>query len=222
MSLFNSDNKYSYNYSLNSSKSYIGTVILCVLLILGFIIQIFDLIPQKFIVLSTQDIINFNITAAFTSLFFHNSIPHFLINLIALYYFGRKAEERIKSISVIVIFILGGAFANCMAAIYAEFISAHYLALGASAGIAPLLFAAIITHPFTLLTPIAYAIILYDIFNLNNENTTVNHEVHLIGYLTSFLIVLIFTFRNKKMIYLSILMHAIILAALYFILQNYT
>lgn len=216
---FNSNSFLSNGSNLNSSYPY--TILLCLALIGCFILQLLDIINTDLMVLDTSQIIQFQITNAFLSLFFHASALHFALNLTALFIFSRKAEQHI-GVAVLFLFVLGGALANVIASFYAQFIDAHYLAIGASAGIAPLLFISIIYTPFTLSTLFGYFIILFDIFNLTNQNTNVNHSVHFIGYLSSFILMAFISFKPQKNIYFSLVFHITILAILYFIITNFS
>ena len=196
------------------------TTILCLLLIAGFFLQLLNIIPLELVILDTQKVSSFTLTTAFTSLFFHASLLHFILNLIALFLFSRKVEEELGA-GVLLLFIGMGTLANIVASFYAGFTNSHYLSIGASAGIAPLLFMAIIAKPFSLLTPFAYFIILFDLFNLTNQNTQVNHLVHFIGYLTSFIVIGIIGFKRKKMIYISIFFNLAMLTIIYIALEFY-
>lgn len=222
-SLRNSSNSKYLSYlsssSSSSSKSY--TILLCLLLIGCFILQFLEMVSTNNMILDTQKIVQFEILTAFTSLFFHASAIHFALNLIALFIFSKKAEEHI-GVAVLFLFVLGGALANVIASFYAEFTNSHYLSIGASSGIAPLIFISIIYTPFTLSTIFGYFIILFDIFNLSNQNTNVNHSVHFIGYLSSFILMAFISFKPQKNIYFSLVFHIVILAVLYFIILNYS
>ena len=218
-SLYSNKNYMRYLYD-NKSKPYPYTILLVLLLVGCYILQVLDVIPIEYVVMNTQEVFDLNIFGAFISLFFHANTIHFVLNLVALFLFSKKAEEEL-GIATPILFILGGALANVVAAFYAGFFSEHYLSVGASAGIAPLIFLTLLTRPFTYLTPFAYFIILFDIFNLSNQNTNVNHAVHVIGYLTSFILIAFISFKNKKMIYLSILFNLGMLIALFFITQEF-
>ena len=52
-----------------------------------------------------------------TSLFIHASWLHLLGNLVYLWVFGIKVEQRLGSVGVILIFLLGGALANVIVAL---------------------------------------------------------------------------------------------------------
>ena len=52
-----------------------------------------------------------------TSLFIHGSWLHLLGNLVYLWVFGIKVEQRLGSVGIILIFLLGGALANVIVAL---------------------------------------------------------------------------------------------------------
>lgn len=227
--LFKSNNKNTYfsnpkylSYlSSHKNSSYPYTILLCFLLIGGFVLQFLDIIPTELLLLDTSQIIQFNMLGAFISLFFHASALHFILNLIALFVFCKKAEEHL-GVVVVFLFVLGGALANVIASFYAQFVNAHYLSIGASAGIAPLLFISIIYTPLSISTFFGYFIILFDIFNLSNQNTQVNHSVHFIGYISSFILMAFISFKSKKSIYFSLFLHFTVMGILYLILLFYS
>ncbi len=218
----NSSNSNNYfNNRNSSSSSYPYTILLCLAIIGCFILQFTGIIDTESMILDTKQVVQLEVLNAFLSLFFHASFLHFILNLVALFIFSKKAEEHI-GVAALFLFVLGGALANIIASFYAQFIGAHYLAIGASSGIAPLIFISIIYTPFTLSTLFGYFIILFDIFNLTNQNTNVNHSVHFIGYLSSFILMAFISFKPQKNIYFSLAFHITIMAILYFIILNYS
>lgn len=205
-------------WTLKNSKY---TLILCLVLIVCFILQfITNTVNINDVVLDTQEVVNFNFISTFTSLFFHVSFTHFFFNLVALFIFSRKGESELHS-GVILLFVLGGILANVIASFYAGFLDSHYIGVGASAAVAPLIFFTILAKPISLLTPFAWFIILYDIVNLSNLNTTTNHTVHVTGYIATLLLITILRFRSKQYIYHSIAFNLIGLIALYYGLSYY-
>jgi membrane associated rhomboid family serine protease len=205
---------------ITPNYSEINTILLAITLIAFFILQFSGVIDANNYLLNTQEVVNFNFTTAFTSLFFHVGILHFLTNLVALYIFSKKVEKEI-GIGTIFLFILGGVIANIIVSIHAGIIGEHYLSVGASAGIASLIFFVIIARPISLLTPLAWGIILFDILNLSNQNTNTNHAVHVTGYLAAFILMSLLNFRNKRYIYYSIGFNLIGIVLLYVFLSIY-
>ncbi|MCH8520257.1 MAG: rhomboid family intramembrane serine protease [Nanoarchaeota archaeon] len=215
----NYHNNHHRNFSFFRNNPY--TILLISTLIILYIAQLLGHIPFEKVVLDTQKIIEFNIISAFTSLFFHANFLHLLSNVIAILIFSRKVEHEI-GVGTIFLFIIGGIIANIIASFYAAFIvGEHYLSIGASAGAAPLIFFTIIARPLSLLTPIAWFLILIDILNLTNQNTTTNHAVHVTGYIASLLLISIINFRNKRYVYYSIGFNLLGLIGLYFGLSYY-
>jgi len=60
---------------------------------------------------------NVSALSLFTSLFIHASWLHLLGNLAYLWVFGIKVEQRLGSVGIILIFLLGGALANLIVAL---------------------------------------------------------------------------------------------------------
>lgn len=191
------------------------TLILIVTLIVLFIFQVIGIVDSQSIVLNTQSVVDFQLSSAFTSLFFHSGPLHLFFNVLVLYFFSRYVEREI-GVGTIFLFLAGGFFANILASFYAQIISDHYLSIGASSGIASLIFFTIIAKPFTWLTPLAWASILIDILNFSNYETQTNHAVHVTGYIAALLLMSFFNFKNKKYVYYSILFNLIGLLSLYF------
>ena len=222
----NSHHHYSnYNHYGHSNFSFIRnmpyTILLALILIICYILQILGIVSIEQVALNTQKVFEFNLISAFTSLFFHANLLHIFFNLLALIIFSRKVEQEI-GIGTIFLFIFGGILANVIASLYTGFIvQEHYLSIGASAGIASLIFFTIIARPLSLLTPFAWFIILVDILNITNQNTTTNHAVHVTGYIASLLLISIINFRNKRFVYRSILFNLLGLIGLYFGLTYY-
>ena len=222
-SFFKSRRDYHINHHKNFSffRNSPYTILLIVTLVSLYIAQILGYIPLDKVVLDTQKIIEFNVITAFTSLFFHANTLHLISNLIAILIFSRKVEDEI-GIGTLFLFIVGGVLANIIASLFAAFvIGEHYLSVGASAGAACLIFFTIIARPLSLLTPIAWFLILVDILNITNQNTTTNHAVHVTGYIASLLLISILNFRNKKYVYYSIIFNLLGLIGLYFGLTHY-
>ncbi|MFT4244517.1 MAG: rhomboid family intramembrane serine protease [Candidatus Woesearchaeota archaeon] len=226
-SYHNSHNNYHYNnfHNHNPNLSFIRTMpytmLLTLTLIICYILQLLGIISIEQVALNTQKIFEFNLISAFTSLFFHASSLHISFNILALIIFSRKVEQEI-GIGTVFLFIFGGILANIIVSLYTGIIAEeHYLSIGASAGIASLIFFTIIARPLSLLTPFAWFIILIDILNITNQNTTTNHAVHVTGYIASLLLISIINFRNKKFVYRSILFNFLGLIGLYFGLTYY-
>lgn len=211
---------YRYgNFSFIRNSPY--TILLIITLIILYIAQLVGYIPLEKVILDTQKIIEFNIITAFTSLFFHANILHLISNLVAIFIFSRKVEQEI-GIGTLFLFIMGGILANIIASLFAAFIvGEHYLSVGASAGAASLIFFTIIARPLSLLTPLAWFLILVDILNITNQNTTTNHAVHVTGYIASLILISILNFKNKKYVYYSILFNLLGLIGLYYGLLYY-
>ncbi|MFP4401894.1 MAG: rhomboid family intramembrane serine protease [Candidatus Nanoarchaeia archaeon] len=217
--IFNSSQGRFSQYRRESTSQFY-TILLCITLSLFFILQFTGVVDANQYLLNTQEVVNFNLLTTFTSLFFHVGALHFISNIIALYIFSRKVEQEV-GVGTLFLFIIGGIIANGIVSIHAGIIGEHYLSVGASAGIAPLIFFVIIAKPISLLTPLAWFIILFDILNLSNQNTTTNHAVHVTGYLAAFILMSILNFKNKRYIYYSIGFNLVGLILLYIGLTMY-
>lgn len=207
---------YNFKSKFNSKKQKSPyTILLMLVLIVSFVFQIVGVVNSESIVLNTQKVVEFNLITAFTSLFFHAGIYHLLFNLLVLYFFSRYVEREL-GIGTIFLFIIGGIIANIFVSVYAGIINDHYLSIGASSGIATLIFFTIIAKPLTWLTPFAWFSIIIDVLNFSNYETQTNHAVHVTGYIAALLLMSLFNFKNKKYIYYSIIFNLLGLLALYF------
>ena len=209
----NSNNRFNYRFNYDNQRTPY-TILLIFVLVIAFILQTIGVIDSQLVVLDTQKIVEFDIITAFTSLFFHAGIYHLLFNIVALYFFSKYVEREL-GVGTIFLFIIGGMIANITVSIYAGIINDHYLSIGASSGIATLIFFTIIAKPLTWLTPFAWFSIIIDILNFSNYESQTNHAVHVTGYISALILMSLFNFKNKKYIYYSILFNLAGLIALY-------
>ena len=115
-SISNSYKNFKYRVGKYPRNRYPYTILLMLVLIVLFVFQVVGVINSQLVVLDTQKIVEFNLTTAFTSLFFHAGVYHLLFNLIALYFFSRYVEKEL-GVGTIFLFIIGGMIANILVSI---------------------------------------------------------------------------------------------------------
>lgn len=152
---------------------------------------------NEMLALSNRGLAQGHVWQLLTFQFLHANIIHLLLNLLAIYFFGRLVEERLGKATLLKVYLLsgtiGGLFQISMGALWPE----HFrgAVLGASAGAFGLLAAATMLDPdFTILAYFIIPIkakyflflaagfsILYMVMAPNDETA---HAAHLGGLLT--------------------------------------
>ncbi len=136
-----------------------------------------------------------------TAIFFHGSLLHLLSNSIALFIFGRILEKHIGS-QIVLVFLLGGVFANIISHLFSFYLGDIFSSWGASGAIATIILLSILSEPFhrvLYVIPIfvlGWISIYGDISGLVRDDT-INQFAHLGGYLGSFL--LLFLIEKSKL-----------------------
>jgi rhomboid protease GluP len=110
-----------------------------------------------------------------TSVFLHAGLDHILLNMIALFFFGRALEEHVSRRNFILVFF-GSAIAGDIAISAANvlgFMPAAAITIGASAGIFGVMGAAMfvkplefVFFPYVLPVPLVLVALLYVIYNM--------------------------------------------------------
>ncbi len=131
--------------------------------------------------------------------FIHSDFMHMLFNLIALYFFGGVLERiylnqfgYFGGILYVITYLAGIVVSNIRTYFKYKELS-HYNSLGASGGVASVLFAAIIYRPtssiclyFALCLPafiIGALYITYSYYSSRKTSDSINHDAHLFGSL---------------------------------------
>lgn len=134
-----------------------------------------------------------------TSGFIHSNTVHLLFNMIALFFFGRVIERiygdlygGIGVFFYLITYLVGIIAANLRT--YFKFRnSSYYNSLGASGGVAAILFASILYRPtssiciyFALCIPafiLGFVYLIYSYYSSKRSNDNINHDAHLYGSL---------------------------------------
>lgn len=131
--------------------------------------------------------------------FIHSDFMHLLFNMIALFFFGGVLERvyenqfgLIGNLFYIITYLAGIVVSNLKTYFkYKDY--SHYNSLGASGGVASVLFAAIIYRPtssiclyFAICLPafvIGVVYLIYSYYSSRRSNDSINHDAHLFGSL---------------------------------------
>ena len=196
-------------------------------LIFMFIVEVFFILPNKELMELLMNHPNGSFVGNLTSIFLHGSLFHLLSNCVALFVFGRQVEKHIKGFKLILIFLLGGVLANIISNLILISTNAEfYFSLGASGAIASLIILAIVLKPFSFtnifIVPIpifllGWVLIIMDVVGLTNPSQT-NHLAHIGGYFSLFLLTIFFNKKDRKKVFIGIILNIVMLVVLYFIL----
>ena len=131
--------------------------------------------------------------------FIHSNLAHLIFNLIALYFFGGVIERiylKLYGCSGIILFIitfLAGIIVSNLKTYFKFRNSSYYNSLGASGGVASVLFASIIYKPtvgiciyFAFCMPafiLGAIYLIYSYYSGKRMADNVNHDAHLFGSL---------------------------------------
>ena len=207
------------------------TAYITLFLILTFILQVIFLNSnQNFLQLfmtNSIHVTNLFFYTNLTSIFLHGSLTHLLTNLLALTIFGRIVESHFKE-KTIYLFLASGIIANLISNFISLFANNIYYSLGASGAIAGLIIMAILLTPLQLssifLIPlpiflIGWFLIFIDIVGLSNPSQT-NNLAHIGGYLSLLILMFTLEIKNRKKIYLGLIINLVLFVILY-ILNNF-
>ena len=126
-----------------------------------------------------------------TSLFIHASLLHILYNMLGLFFFGRNLEKEIGTGHFLMVYFVGGLFANLVSMIV---LPSDIPSIGASGAVFAVIGAAILIKPFGLtmfpfiiplplgVVGIVYALSATVLF-FTETVTTINHAAHFGGLL---------------------------------------
>lgn len=131
--------------------------------------------------------------------FIHSNTVHLLFNMIALFFFGRVIEriyiDLYGSFGVIFYLItyLVGIVAANLRTYFKYKDSSYYNSLGASGGVAAILFASILYRPtssiclyFAICIPafiLGFVYLIYSYYSTKRTGDNINHDAHLYGSL---------------------------------------
>lgn len=140
-----------------------------------------------------------------TSLFLHGNIVHLVVNMMALFFFGRALESRVNKKKFLVIFFLSGIGGNMISLLIYP---AGTSLIGASGAIFGVMGAAMLIKPFEFVVypyiipvPIALVGILYTVYTVMAFLAGGDGQIAYAAHLGGLSIGLLFGFReesNKK------------------------
>lgn len=158
-------------------------------------------LQEKFMLIPSRIVRTKEYYRMFTSGLIHADLFHLFFNMFALYSFGRILE-LFGSVQYLLIYI-----GSILAGSYISFLNhkndPYYRSLGASGGVSGVLFATILYYPEIsvgfLFIPIpipgpvfALLYLVYSHFASKNVNDNVNHDAHIWGAITGFVIAAVF------------------------------
>ncbi|HEY5751008.1 MAG TPA: rhomboid family intramembrane serine protease [Chryseolinea sp.] len=150
-----------------------------------------DLMMTPYLIRQRQQYFRF-----ISSGFIHNDFSHLLWNMFSFYFFGRSIEIIFKSTFIgrgalyFVLLYLLGIIVSDLPTYFKQKNNPSYHALGASGGVAAVIFASILLRPtayiYVYFIPIPGFIagtlyILYSYYKGRQSNDGVNHDAHLYG-----------------------------------------
>lgn len=132
--------------------------------------------------------------------FVHADIMHLAFNMISFFFFGRFMEEKIGSELFVMLYLSGILVAN-LPAYYKQMHNPNYAALGASGGVAAIIFAAIYIEPWKklgvfLVIPmwaIVFAVLylVYSFIMSRKKDQQIGHDAHFWGSVYGLLFMII-------------------------------
>ena len=188
--------------------------------------------------LSLKSVLNGNFVSFLSSIFIHAGPGHIILNVIALYFFGKVVEEHMGRKKMIAIFFLS-AFAGEIFVLLSSLVGivpASVPTVGASAAIFGLMGAAMLVRPFDFVfypylipVPLVLVAVIYVLYNIGEFLavliTGVETEVSYVSHLGGLLVGMIFGFREegtKRGILILVLIIALmIILPLFWYLLNY-
>jgi len=141
----------------------------------------------------------------FTSGFIHADWMHLIFNMFTLFFFGRNVEfifqmTGMHSYSFLILYFLGIVVAS-LPSFYKHRNNSYYRSLGASGGVAAILFAFVYFAPWetiyiwfipvpTIIAAIAY--LIYSAYMAKKGGDNINHDAHFYGAAFGFIFTIIF------------------------------
>lgn len=152
--------------------------------------------------LSVGKILNYKeYVRVISSGFLHVNMPHLVINMIALYSFGRALSYSMNVYEFGLLYF-GSLIMGSALAIYFHRHQSNYSAVGASGAVSGVVFASILFYPFgdvllffflpmpSWVFGIAY--LLYSVYGMKSQSDNIGHEAHLGGAITGILLAILF------------------------------
>lgn len=149
-----------------------------------------------------------------TSGFIHADMVHLFFNMFTLYFFGRNVEAvyvllGFPKYAFLILYLLGIVVAS-LPSFFKHRNDAYYRSLGASGGVAAVLFAFVYFAPWetiyiwfipipAILAAIAY--LIYSAYMSKKSGDNINHDAHFYGAMFGFVFTLIFEPSHGKMFF---------------------
>jgi membrane associated rhomboid family serine protease len=136
--------------------------------------------------------------------FIHADWMHLIFNMLALFIFGREVENIFAAMDkhwLFLLLYLGGIIAAALPSFIKHRDDGYYRSLGASGGVAAVLFSFVYFAPWNLIyvwfIPIpaiigAVAYLAYSAYMSRRGRDSINHDAHFWGAVYGFLLTLIF------------------------------
>jgi membrane associated rhomboid family serine protease len=154
-----------------------------------------------------------------TSGFIHADWNHLFFNMFTLFFFGRFVEAAFADIglnqAMFVILYITGTIAASLPSFIKHKNNSYYRSLGASGGVAAVLFAFIYFAPwekiYIIIFPVpgiiaAVAYLAYSVYMTKKGGTNINHDAHFWGAVYGFIFTLIFAPDHGR-VFLERLLH---------------
>jgi membrane associated rhomboid family serine protease len=154
-----------------------------------------------------------------TSGFIHADSVHLIFNMIALFFVGRAVESFFAAVGIPVIMFLVLYLLGIVAASMPSFLKhrkdAYYRSLGASGGVAAVLFASVYFDPWAIIgiwfIPLpaivaAVGYLVYSAYMSRQGKGNVNHDAHFFGAIFGFLYTLLLA-EDHGRVFIERLMH---------------
>lgn len=187
---------------------------------------------------SLQNMMDGKLETLLTSVFLHGDASHLILNMVALYFFGRVVELELGRKKFLLIFFASAAVGNLavLTTTFLGFGSATIPTIGASAAIFGLIGTAMLVKPFEFVfypylipVPLILVAMIYTLYNLAEfflvitvgESSNVSYVSHIGGLFTGMLIGFKQEGSRKGLIALLFLLLLLVLTPFLYIIFNY-
>lgn len=188
--------------------------------------------------LSLENILDGRWYSIFTSMFLHAGSEHLILNLLALFFFGRVVEEEFGWKKTLLIFILSGIVGNIfyLGASFFGMMPASIPVIGASGAIFGVMGTAMLTKPFHMIfypylipVPLVIVAVLYALYNITDfilvlalaKESSIAYISHIGGLITG----MVFGFkqegRKKGMLILLLIIALMVLLPMFWYLFSF-
>lgn len=173
-----------------------------------------------------------------TSIFLHGSPDHLVLNMIALYFFGKVVETELEKRKFLAIFFLSGAFGDVLLALMSLLgvYPAAVPTVGASGAIFGLMGTAMIVkplemvfYPYLVPVPLFTVAFLYTLYNiaaffmymLGADKTQIAYAAHIGGLLVGLAFGLKYEGRKRGLLILLLFVIFLLLAPFFWTVLSY-